>query len=151
MSSLGSKGRLIFIIMATLVVLADVVYIVDGAVDGWLNKDTINSQVGGLVLLVAVLYWLSRGSSVAWWIIVVLFVLTGVGSLVSAVLAEKPSIFNVSLAPGWPDPVLALSGIVDLSFVGVLLFSKRVREYLDCERRERRDARVEPTEGAPTH
>jgi hypothetical protein len=127
--------------MATIVILADVVYILDGAVEGWLDKNEIPRNLGGSVLLVAVLYWLSRGSSVAWWLIVALFVVTGLGNLVSALTEEKPSVFNVSLAAGWPDPVFALSGIVNLTFVAVLVFSKGVREYLHNQRRARRDER----------
>jgi hypothetical protein len=142
MSPLASKGRLIFVVMATIVIVSHVVYILDGAVEGWMNKASVKSELSGAILGVAVLYWLSRGSSVAWWLIVVLFVVTGLMSLQAALTEEKPSIFNVSLPTGWPDPVFALSGLADLSFVGVLVLSRSVRGYLDFQRKERRDSEM---------
>jgi hypothetical protein len=126
--------------MATIVVLAHLLFILDGVVEGRLDKVSVGPYIGGFIFMVAVLYWLSRGSAVAWWIVVVVFGLAGLLNLVVAFNAEKPSIFNVLLPRGWPDPDVALDSIAGLSFVGVLLFSGPVREYLGRQRAERSSA-----------
>jgi hypothetical protein len=120
--------------MAAIVVLAHLLFIVDGVVEGRLDKVSVGPYIGSFIFMVAVLYWLSRGSAVAWWIAVVVFGLAGLLNLVVAFITEKPSIFHVLLPREWPDPDVALDSMAGLIFVGVLLFSGPVREYLGTQR-----------------